>query len=527
MADESSATTGNKMEQLLASMRQEGRADESGRFTLHPERAREVMGRYLSADPHRYPLLFVAAACALGAQSLDFTEGRRFVFGGASITKLQVESLFSYLLEEGPLRYLALGLLMAEQLEPARISLDSSGARLVLRKGKTSSERSPPNSDKELVIELQPRREWFKSGKQGDPPERVLAQFARYAPIAIRVDGQPVNRPYRPETRLGCMVLGDLRVDRVEDVIVQRSAPRGDYRAVLVPGPRVGQPQDFFGVPGPPTDLAPSRNDFLCLVDGVAYPAQGLLPYWVRGLLITPLARPDLSFSAIVETEELRALAREMLELLGTLIEELSQAAMPAASDVLRHYAAWQGGSQGVELLQTVLAYPQTPEDRALTLIQIATMEEQCGQIAAAETHLREALVTQPLRSRRLELVWRLSEILRQRFAPAEERKATLEELLALLARLGRKDPRLEQALEQLAELSQDPGQSRGYLVRLLQEREGRLGPNHPELTPILNRLALLCARSRPLDAENYRQRSLEIWSYAQGRGCEPPPDPS
>ncbi|GMU57142.1 MAG: hypothetical protein AMXMBFR33_62880 [Candidatus Xenobia bacterium] len=515
------------MEQLLASLRQEGRSDESGRFTLHPERAREVMGRYLSADPHRYPLLFVAAACALGASSLDLQEGRRFVFGGASLTKLQVESLFSYLLEEGPLRYLALGLLMAEQLEPARITLDSAGARLSLRKGKTSCERSPPGSNEGLMIELQPRREWFKSGKQGETPERVLSQWARFAPIPVRVDGRPINRPYRPETRLGCLVLGEMNLDEGDQTLVLRSPPRGDYRAILVPGPRVGQPLDLLGVlPARPTDLAPSRSDFLCLVDGVAYPAHGLLPYWVRGLLITPLARPDLSLSAIVETEELRALAQELLDQLGSLIEELSQAAMPAASDVLRHYAAWRGGSQGVELLQAVLAYPQSPEERALTLIQIATLEEQCGQLGAAETHLREALVTQPLRSRRLELVWRLSEILRQRFAPAEERKATLEELLELLARLGRKDPRLEHALEQLAELSQDPGQARGYLVRLLQEREVRLGPNHPELTPTLNRLALLCARTRPLDAENYRQRSLEIWSYAHGRGCEPPPDP-
>lgn len=514
------------MEQLLASLRQEGQSDESGRFTLHPERAREVMGRYLSADPHRYPLLFVAAACTLGAHSLDFQEGRRFVFGGATITKLQVESLFSYLLEEGPLRYLALGVLMAEQLEPARITLDSSGARLVLRKGKTSSERSPPGPNG-LVVELQPKREWLRVGKKSEPPDRVLAQNARYAPIPIRVDGRPLNRPYRPETRLGYLVLGEMDVEQVEQVVVQHAKTPGDYRAVLVPGPRVGQPLDLLGVlDARPTELAPSRNDFLCLVDGVAYPAQGLLPYWVRGLLITPLARPDLSLSAIVETEELRALAQELLDQLGSLIEELSQAAMPESCDVVRHYAALKGGSQGVELLQAVLACPLTLEDRAMTLIQIATMEEQCGEIAGAEMHMREALALQPDRSRSLELLWRLSEILRQRYAPAEERMSVLEKLLELLTRLGRKDPRLEQALNQLAELSQDPGQARGYLVRLLQEREVRLGPNHPELTPILNRLALLCARSRPLDAENYRQRSLEIWSYAHGRGCEPPPDP-
>ncbi|MCE7871684.1 hypothetical protein DYH09_15075 [bacterium CPR1] len=514
------------MEQLLASLRQEGRSDESGRFTLHPERAREVMGRYLSADPHRYPLLFVTAACVLGAHSLDFQEGRRFVFGGVSITKMQIESIFSHLLEEGGLRSLALGLLMAEQLEPARITLESSGTRLVLRKGKMTSERSAPGQDAGLIVELQLKREWLRLGKKSEPPDLVLARWARYAPIPVRVDGRPINRPYRPDTCLACLVIGEVHVDGVEGIILHRSPAPGDYRAVLVPGPRIGQPQDFFGAPGPLTNLAPSRNDFLCLVDGVAYPAHGLLPYWVRGLLVTPLARPDLSLSAIVETEELRSLAQELLQQLGPLMQELSQAALPEASDVLRHYAALKGGSQGIEILQAVLACVLTPEDRALTLIQIATMEEQCGQLGAAESHLREALVTQPLRSRRLDLVWRLSEILRQRFAPAEERRATLEEWLELLTRLGRKDPRQERALEQLAELSQDPGQARGYLVRLLQEREVRLGPNHPELTPILNRLALLCARTRPLDAESYRQRSLEIWSYAHGRGCEPPPDP-
>ncbi len=502
------------MDELLQRLRQEGRQDDSGNFTLNPERAREVMAQYQSASPERYPLMFVAAACRLRASGLTLTDESCFQLEDAVLKPSEIEGLFCHLLTDGPLRYLGMGMLMAEKLEASWVKLSCGGTQLTLKQGKTLVEKAIPGP---LRIEVRGKRHWFRSGKVPMAPGRVLRNWARLSPIPITIDGAQLERAYRPrEPLLGTLVVGDLPVNAPG--LVERLPSPGDYRAALT----VGSPGNKET--GTNQDV-PMPGQVWCVVDGVTYSAPGLLPYWVRGVIDTPLARPDLTLSSIVQTEPIKALASELLDLLAGLIDTLADERNPEAADEIRSYAAWRGGPLGVRLLNKVLEFPGLSDDvLSLTLMQTAEMEAKCELAEAAEAHLRRALELIRERPRRIEALFRLGQLLRAREAPDEEHVGVMSELLRLLDKVGRSDSRTMEVLEVLAKRAEGE-EARTYNKRLLDARESVQGSNHPDLAPILNRLARLCARSSPLDAEHYRQRSLEIWSYNQGRGCEEPPD--
>lgn len=498
------------MDELLQRLREEGRQDVSGGFTLNPERAREVMSRYQSAAPERYPLMFVAAACRLGARLLSLREESDYVLEGAHLSGREVEDLFCHLLSDGGLRYLGMGMLMAEQLEPAYVRLSCSGTRLTLQKGKTLVEKVP---DGPLRLEVRSKRSWFRSGPLPMTPSRVLINWALLAPLAIVIDGAPLERCYRPdEPLLATLVVGNLPVQAPG--LVDRLPSPGSYQAALTVGARRGAAG---------RKVVPEPGQVWCVADGVAYPIHGLLPYWLRGVIVTELARPDLSLTSVVVTEPLRELAGELMELLGGVIEQLAEQGHPEAVDEVRSYAAWRGGTRGIALLNQVLQFPGlSPEERVLTLMQTSAMEWGAGAAQAAEAHLRQALEQITERPRRIEALLRLAAMLQERVADLEERLPVLRELLVLMDKVGRSDGRALEVLEQLAVLTEGE-EARKLNVRLLQAKESVLGTNHADLTPVLNRLARLCAGRSALDEEHFRQRSLEIWSYCQGRGCEPP----
>lgn len=499
------------MDELLRGLREEGRQDDTGHFTLDPDRARELMRQYQTAAPERYPLMFVAAACRLGASGLTLLGETQFTLEDAELERHEVEHLFSFLLADGPLRYLGMGMLMAEQLGAAYVRLSCGGAQLTLKGGKTFFEKVLPGP---LRVEVKGRRTWRADPM---PPSRVLGNWARLCPIPITIDRGVLKRVYRPEEPLlGTLVVGNLPVEAPG--IVERLPAPADYEAALTVGARRWSPL------GGTENVAPIPGEVWCVVDGVAYRAKELLPYWVRGVIVTQRARPDLSMTAIVQTEELKALAQELLELLGDLMERLAEERHPHSADEVRSYAAWRGGPAGLSLLRRVLEYPGlTEEEQLMTLLQTARMEAEQGLVEAAERHLRGALELVRERPRRIDALYLLSECLARREAPAEERVTALRELLALLDRVGRPDGRLPSVLGQLAELLTEGEEARKLNARYLELLESTVGTNHPSLTPILNRLTRICAHLRPLDAERFRQRSLEIWSYAQGRGCEPP----
>lgn len=206
-----SSGQGSQVDALIAALKQEGRIDSVGAFTLDREKAREKMQRFQLADPLHYLLALVRALVAKGAREvyLDIDANDvRLEADGAPFDVEDFEHLYNAILGKGrgrraePLRELAIGLNSAMALRPRFILVesgdDSGGAELEMRPGVSDRfEATIPKADiRGTRIHVRERfrpgavLEFFRNRFGELPEERLLRDRCRFATIAVTLEGE-------------------------------------------------------------------------------------------------------------------------------------------------------------------------------------------------------------------------------------------------------------------------------------------------------------------------------------------------
>lgn len=191
---------------LIDSLRQAGRLEAEGAFTLDLEKARDKMARFGLTDPERYILELVAAAFAGGAESLDvrLTEaGLELTFEGTPLQPADLESLDDFLLvAEGTnpaLRYLAVGLNALSRLKPRLIRLETPAGSALQLEGKKRRLESGRFARHRLLIDRGGQL-FRKATYQSELA--LIESEASYSSRPVRVDGWDIRSGSRHEVVL-------------------------------------------------------------------------------------------------------------------------------------------------------------------------------------------------------------------------------------------------------------------------------------------------------------------------------------
>lgn len=284
---------------LLRELRQVGRADSQGRFTLDPRVAREKLRRFRFRDRHEYILALLAAAVRAGASRFDVRRapgGLLVVFDGRPFSAQELGSLSA----RPELADLADGLAGADLLE-----LDSGPTRLAPDRVLPSP--APFPGTRILLGQARPRLD-FRS-----PPEfRLLHERAPFAPLRVFADGRPLNRSVPlGDAFVGREILApepDLQLPRHDDFIRLFSAWEGPFSAVLGLG-------------------RPDGGGLRLQVAGVCFPFPHLGKAWpeLRGVVAAPGLRLDLSRSGVVEDEVFARLLEDVEEQVLQMVQEAAR----------------------------------------------------------------------------------------------------------------------------------------------------------------------------------------------------------
>ena len=189
------------MDHFLKNLRERGKHDSEGRFTLDAARARQKQATFALAKPESYLLKFVQAAVAARASRLAITTRRNELLLSIESEHpnlLQLEPLADALfrLPSAPsaLRHLAVGLNAASHACGQEIWWQGPEGTLAL--GPDESRRfDDTHSSPRLVLRKRasrlpwPRPKLFKSELS------QLPAACRYAPLEITVDNRPLERP--------------------------------------------------------------------------------------------------------------------------------------------------------------------------------------------------------------------------------------------------------------------------------------------------------------------------------------------
>ena len=198
----------NPLVQTLEEFRLGGTLDSSGRFTLDPVKAREMMERYRLADPSLYVLNLVASAVSGNASFIRVGTSKsqfELLHDGSPPDRETLEGLFSTVLmaNKRTLSHFELAIAVngALALNPRDIVVEScdglKGVRLLISP-KQQKLQEFEASDRKLVrlfIRKQPSfRFWGRPGAEVDEIA-VLEEFCSYCPIPIAtMSGRVLNR---------------------------------------------------------------------------------------------------------------------------------------------------------------------------------------------------------------------------------------------------------------------------------------------------------------------------------------------
>ncbi|MGE0493943.1 MAG: tetratricopeptide repeat protein [Vulcanimicrobiota bacterium] len=207
------------LEALLEDLRDDGRAESSGGFSLDPVRGLELLRTHL--EPDTYVLHLVSAALVSGAQRLDLALDS-YEFSLSWHPRLTVEAsllerLDRYLLSEQSqqnlfMRELAIGFYAAAIEEPIEMFLDGPAGRLRLVDHRPALEPgSIPHFRFYRRLGTEARR-LLQGLVNRFPEEVVLRRRCRHSPVPIWLNRQPLPRGAELERTLFVIGLEDALV---------------------------------------------------------------------------------------------------------------------------------------------------------------------------------------------------------------------------------------------------------------------------------------------------------------------------
>ncbi len=324
-----------ELDELLGELRQAGRRDSGGGFTLDWRKAREKLRRFQLLDPHRWVAHAVAAGVANGATRIEVTTDSDdciLRFDGPFFGTVELENLFAYLLSEQPeqdptgrLRELAIALNAAAALNPARVVL-RSGSTLLELKGLELSVSSQPRPCERNELHLRERVSWkvLRRFVTGQAPEaQVLKERCCLAPVVL--NGKELFEP--------------VRMQAVATVQAGEAVPIEPARVHLSLPPE--------GCRGAVLGLLPHPPEGARLSGRVRFLRHGVLvceedvelgPTWVQAVLDAPALSVNVSHSGVVEDEKYRHLMIWLRSLVRLALTKLAGALLDEdMAGVLRH----------------------------------------------------------------------------------------------------------------------------------------------------------------------------------------------
>jgi hypothetical protein len=202
------------VEELIAELRQAGREDSRGAFTLDRDKAREKMRLFQLPDPRAYVLSLVQAAVLRGATRLRFdidADDMRLSFDGSPFTVEDFDQVYGSLLAaaDTPVaaarRELALGLNAAMALNPRWVRVESGGAPagagafLELRPGEPDRfgplEPCAPGTRLHVKQRFRPGLvvQFLRNVAGTLAEEHLLRQRCRFASVEIDLEGERLD----------------------------------------------------------------------------------------------------------------------------------------------------------------------------------------------------------------------------------------------------------------------------------------------------------------------------------------------
>ncbi|MCA9791054.1 MAG: hypothetical protein KC910_04635 [Candidatus Eremiobacteraeota bacterium] len=190
------------LETLLLELRQQGKHDSQGVFTLDSARARRQLSQFQLADPYAYAAHLVASAVASGARRIDVNlrlGSFRIESDGRQLSRLELESLAASLFADAPalvhLKELGIALYAAAGLHPELMTVTSTGPQGGCELSYTASGESlvtvPAQPNPYTVVEIRQRGGWKKLlQRSGARPEvAAIEDLCRYCPVPLRING--------------------------------------------------------------------------------------------------------------------------------------------------------------------------------------------------------------------------------------------------------------------------------------------------------------------------------------------------
>ncbi len=328
-----------ELNHLLSNMASEGTVESSGVFTMDFAYAERKLDDYRLPDPALFILNLVASAVLSGSHQFVVETERgetRVFFNGALPDPERLPELFTFILKPAPhpaLRELALALHGARSLPgDPKISLwagtKTGGWQAQVNGARLDVEPAP--SDRlgiKVTVQHSSSSPWARllALGQASASQKILEQlfhFCRYAPLDLRVNGQPkgsaipmgLHQTEGPFARLFARGSQQLRISRPgsrrQDVFFapDRSSPVASSILVGLALPHVAE-----------------REDLLFICRGVAFRRPG-------ALLGNPLAcavvsadhlEKNLSQTDLVENEDFRQLVAAVRLQVESLMEEV------------------------------------------------------------------------------------------------------------------------------------------------------------------------------------------------------------
>ena len=181
------------LSQSIAQLQQQGELDSSGRFTLDPARARQLLRDCQLSQPHHYILCLVSCLVGFGATSirLDTNKGRVQLVGqGVSLPQEVVanplDRLFSGQGQPAD-RELAIGINAALAYPTARVTLTTGEFVGTYQADRFDCQPSPTGPAQHTTFHIE------RPGDGSDEAEAVAQAFA-WCPIEVTINGASISQ---------------------------------------------------------------------------------------------------------------------------------------------------------------------------------------------------------------------------------------------------------------------------------------------------------------------------------------------
>lgn len=405
-----------ELNDLLESMASEGSVESSGVFTLDHDYALRKLDDYRLPDPALFILNLVASAVLCGGHEFivetENSETRVF-FNGTLPEPQRLPELFSFILKPGPhpaLRELALGLHGARGLpNDPRISLRvgtrEGGWRARVNQAHLEVEPAPVDRiGVKVTVQHAAHSPWARLLGMGQTSsgQKILEQlfhFCRYAPLDLKVNGQPkgstvpmgLHQDHGPFARLFAQGSQSLRISRPgsrrHDVFFASNRTSPVASSILV---------------GLATPAVAELEGFLLISRGVAFrrPASLLGNPLACAVVSADHLEKNLSQTDLVENEDFRALVAATRAQVDTLVQEVCKNPPVWKPDHARALAIWletvyagQPRPPAVELffrmqqLHQSFTTPETTEEQVDYFLSLSPDERK-----AADTYREQML---------------------------------------------------------------------------------------------------------------------------------------